>query len=36
MVYDPQMDNSREEVGLTESIADVYREGDHRRASASS
>jgi hypothetical protein len=26
LVYDPQMDNSREEVGLTESIADVYRQ----------
>lgn len=25
MVYDPQMDNSRAEVGLTETIADVYR-----------
>jgi hypothetical protein len=25
LVYDPQMDNSREEVGSTESIADVYR-----------
>jgi hypothetical protein len=26
VVYDPQMDNSREEVGLTQSISDVYRE----------
>jgi hypothetical protein len=26
LVYDPQMDNTREEVGLTESISDVYRQ----------
>lgn len=26
LVYDPQMDNDRSEVGLTESIADVYKE----------
>lgn len=25
LVYDPQMDNSREEVGLTESISDIYK-----------
>lgn len=25
LVYDPQMDNSREEVGRTESIADIYK-----------
>lgn len=26
LVYDPQMDNDRSEVGLTESIGDVYRQ----------
>jgi hypothetical protein len=26
LVYDPQMDNDRSEVGLTESIADVYKQ----------